>query len=69
MLTDPTNTVDQTRSARLGYVTTSRSTLQGARQNLVHRRFRQALREGAKALHQYLLYLRAELSMRLRRGG
>jgi hypothetical protein len=72
MLTDRSNTADQTRSARLAYVNTALSTWREAREALARRAYREVVRQTAKALHQYQTYLRANVPVRidqlLRRG-
>jgi len=65
MMTDPTNTPEQTRSARKGYVYTSRTTLHGAWQCFVGRQYGSALREGAKSARHYALYLRTDVPLRI----
>jgi glycosyltransferase involved in cell wall biosynthesis len=68
MLTDRSNTPDQTRAARLAFVGASQSTWRQAWDLAVRRDFKGALRQGAKAIHHTLLYLRADLTTRLRRS-
>ena len=69
MIVDPANTPDQTRTARLGYVFTARSTTAEARELVARKEYRRALRLGAKALHQYLSYVQTHLQSRPMRYG
>ncbi len=66
MMSDPSNTPDQERSAREAFTHTSRSQLVAAWQCLTERRFRAAARESVKATRQYLLYARTDVAMRRR---
>jgi glycosyltransferase involved in cell wall biosynthesis len=67
MLTDASNTPEQTQAARAAFVGAGRSTWKAAGASLSAHRFKDAARQTAKATHQYLLYLRADVPTRLRR--
>jgi glycosyltransferase involved in cell wall biosynthesis len=67
MLTDPSNTPEQTQAARLAYGAANRAAAREARTLVADRCYRAAGRQSLKAGHQYLLYLRADLPTRLRR--
>ena len=66
VLTDPSNTADQRRSARQAFTITARLHLATAVHDLRGRRFRGAARQVGLAVRQYSLYARTEVSMRRR---
>jgi glycosyltransferase involved in cell wall biosynthesis len=67
MLTDPSNTPDQLRSARQGFRHICRSTLREAWQAVAERDVRRSIRQTGKALQQYFVYMCADVPVRLRR--
>jgi glycosyltransferase involved in cell wall biosynthesis len=66
-LTDPTNTPEQARLARLGYVGTSWATLKDAWSLLRLRTLADAGRQAMRAFDGYVRYARVALGARLRR--
>jgi hypothetical protein len=66
-LTDPANTPEQARLARLGYVGTSWATLKDAWSLLRPGTFAEAGRHAMRASDGYLRYARVALGARLRR--
>jgi cellulose synthase/poly-beta-1,6-N-acetylglucosamine synthase-like glycosyltransferase len=69
MLSDRSNSREQTRAARQGFRRTSRNTLGYAVGQLGRREYRSAFRQSAKALFLYASYIHAYARVRLRRAS
>jgi glycosyltransferase involved in cell wall biosynthesis len=68
-LADRTNTPEQARLARLGYVGTSRATLKGVWSLIRRRNLAEAGRQVMRAVDSHSRYARVALGLRLRRDG
>jgi glycosyltransferase involved in cell wall biosynthesis len=68
-LTHPGNTPEQTRLARLSFQQANRAAVRQVWRYLSDRNYREGVRQAAKSVQQYILYLRADIPARVSEAG